>query len=133
MMQVMETYNPDDDADAHPGAPLKRDLITHVAIGSMTEHDGDAVMPALDDAAARGIKPQELTADTPYGTQDTRQAASVGVELVCPTQPPAGSQQTPRKLSLEQFILDEEGRVKTCPAGRAPLSGRHECLPHRPK
>lgn len=124
MMQVMETYNPDDDdADADPGAPLKPDLITHVAIGSMTEHDGDAVMPALDDTAARGIKPQELTADTPYGTQDTRQAAAaVGVELVCPTQPPAGSQQTPRKLSLEQFVLDDEGRVKTCPAGHAPLS-----------
>ncbi len=119
MAQIMETYQ----VDAAPGQPLKPDLITHVALGKMTEHDIAAVEPALDDTAARGIAPKELLGDTHYGLGDNiAKAAERGVELISPAQPPAGSQQEPPRLSLEQFILDDRGQVTQCPAGQAPLS-----------
>jgi hypothetical protein len=118
MAQIMETYQVD-----APAGPLKPDLITHVAVGKMTEHDIAAVEPALDDTAARGIAPEQLLADTHYGLGDNiAEAAERGVDLISPAQPPAGSQQEPPRLSLEQFILDEGGQVTQCPAGHAPVS-----------
>jgi hypothetical protein len=137
MAQIMETYNPDPPAapgqqeaadDRTTGTsptrqPLKPDLITHVATGPMTGHDITAVKPALEDTAARGIAPGQILADTHYGLgENIGMAAALGVELISPAQPPAGSRQEPRRLSLEQFILDEKGQVKQCPAGHAPLS-----------
>jgi hypothetical protein len=122
MAQIMETYNPDPPAAAQR-QPLKPDLITHVALGTMTGHDIAAVEPALEDTAARGIAPGQLLADTHYGLgENIERAAAMGVELISPAQPPAGSQQDPPRLSLEQFILSKEGQVTQCPAGHAPLS-----------
>jgi hypothetical protein len=133
-VQIMETYTPQPPAAHQPQEaagdgqspaqqPLKPDLVTHVAIGKMTEYDGAAVMPALEDTASRGIAPKQMLGDTHYGLEDNRQqAAAKGVELISPAQPPAGSQQEPPRLSLEQFILDDKGQVKQCPAGHAPLS-----------
>jgi hypothetical protein len=120
MAQIMETYNPDPPAAAQP---LKPDLITHVALGTMTEHDITAMEPALEDTGARGIAPGQILADTHYGLgENIERAAQRGVELISPAQPPAGSRQDPPRLSLEQFILNKEGQVSQCPAGHAPLS-----------
>ena len=119
MAQIMETYA----ADQPVASELKPDLITHVALGPMTEHDMEGLMPALDDTAVRGIGPGEVLADTHYGLgENIAKAAERGVELISPAQPPAGSRQEPARLSLEQFILDDKGQVKQCPAGHAPLS-----------
>jgi hypothetical protein len=128
LVQLAETYQPDAPAGQEAGEgvieqPLKPDLITHVAVGPMTEHDKDALEPALEDTAARGIAPDDMLGDTHYGAEENRRmAAERGVELISPAQPPAGSQQEPRKLSLEQFILDKRGQVTQCPAGQAPVS-----------
>jgi hypothetical protein len=134
MAQIMETYNPDPPAEPRQEGhetsgpsptrqPLKPDLITHVALGTMTGHDIAALEPALQDTAAREIAPEEILADTHFGLGgNIGMAAQRGVELIAPAQPPAGSQQEPPRLSLEQFILDEQGQVKQCPAGHAPLS-----------
>ena len=133
-VQVMETYQPDPPATVDqagqtalappdPSQPLKPDLITHVAVGPMTGHDSQAVVPALDDVAGRGILPEQVLADTHFGFQEQiDQAAARGVELIAPAQPPAGSRQEPRRLSLEQFVLDADGHVTQCPAGHAPVS-----------
>ena len=137
-VQLMETFTPQGGQETaaqtpeagaqQPGAspaprPNKPDLITHVAVGEMTGHDKDAVLPALDDTAARGIAPEQLLGDTHYGVEENRAAtARRNVELISPAQPPAGSCQNPPRLSLEQFILHPNGQVKQCPAGHAPAS-----------
>jgi hypothetical protein len=133
-VQLMETFTPHAEeetaaAGAQQGAaspassPNKPDLITHVGVGEMTGHDKDAVLPALDDTAARGIAPEQMLGDTHYGGEENCAAtARRNVELIAPAQPPAGSRQDPPKLSLEQFILHPNGQVKQCPAGHAPAS-----------
>jgi Transposase DDE domain/Transposase domain (DUF772) len=120
-VQLMETFTPHaagEEAQSH-----KPDIITHVAVGKMTGHDKDAVLPALQDTAARGIAPKELSGDGHYGVQENLDMARAwNVELIAPAQPPAGSQQDPPRFSLEQFILQPNGQVKQCPAGHAPVA-----------
>lgn len=125
-VQIMETYSektadeaeaPDGAQDAGVGQP---EMITHVAVGKMTRHDGHAVEPALDDLEERGIPPASMLGDTPYGSNDViAKAGDRGVELIAPSMPPKGSRQG--KYSLEDFELDEEGRMLRCPQGQAPL------------
>ena len=50
--------------------PHKPDLITHVAVNPLTQHDKDALEPAIDDATQRGVKPDELLADSHYGSNE---------------------------------------------------------------
>jgi hypothetical protein len=134
MAQIMETFTPDpprQEADSEAARQLaapqsqliKPDLITHVALGSMTQHDSQGLKPALEDTGARGIAPSQLAGDTHYGSDENcKMAAEHGVELISPVQPVKGSQQDPPRLSLEQFILDKRGQVTQCPAGHAPVS-----------
>ena len=104
-----------------PAEPAKPDLITYVSLNGMTDYDGEALIPALEQTAQRGIAPENLLGDTHYGTADNpRRAAERGVELVCPAQPAKGSLQG--KLQVEDFELDGNGRVTRCPAGHAPIS-----------
>lgn len=111
----METYTetgPDDE----PAAP---DLITHVDVTSMTEHDGKAVEPALADVRQRGAGPEQLLGGTHYGAAATiDQEAERGTTIVAPAQPAQGAAQG--RLTLDGFTLDEQGRVVSCPAGHAP-------------
>lgn len=118
MMQVMESYRPEEPV---ADAPAKPDLITHVSVNTMVQSDSAAVEPAIADTAQRGIAPEDLLGDTTYGVGDNPQKAKqAGVELISPAQPPAGYKQ--EKLSLEDFVLDEAGIVLTCPAGHKPIS-----------
>lgn len=122
MMQVMETYTEKaDDQAAADGDASKPDLITYVNLNGMTDYDGDALVPALEQAVQRGIAPQQLLGDTLYGTAaNPARAADRGVELISPAQPGKGSVQD--KPQLEDFELDANGRVTRCPAGHAPIS-----------
>ena len=86
----------------------------------LTQHDKDALEPAIDDATQRGVKPDELLADSHYGSNECLEKGQQrGVEVVSPSMPPKGKQQG--KLTLEDFELDDEGRVVRCPAGQAPV------------
>lgn len=148
MMQVMETYTekPEENAvtaadavtatdaqtatDAGKAAPppvsaaeatRPPDLITYVSVNGMTDYDGDALVPALEQTAQRGIAPKQALGDTHYGTADNpARAAERGVELISPAQPAKGSLQG--KLQVEDFEMDANDRVTRCPAGHAPLS-----------
>ena len=121
MAQFMETYQEDDEeSDGGPVSP-KPDLITHVAVHQMTVHDGDRVDPALDDVDQRQIAPAMLLGDSHYGSNDNvRKAKESGTELLCPSMPVRGSRMG--RLTLEQFELDDQGLVRRCPAGHAPIS-----------
>lgn len=109
-VQIMETYNPDaDDQDQR----LK--LITHVDVQTACESDAHALVPAIADTKVRGLGPEEILADTLYGSDSNYQTAKVAnVELVAPTQ--KGNESKP----LTEFIFDDNGYIVTCPAGHHP-------------
>jgi len=114
--QVMETYCDSEDPQVNAQT---LNLITHVAVAPASESDSRALLPALEDTQARELGPQEVLADTAYGSDDNcRQAAALKVEVVAPLPglPPAAG------LSLADFQISPEGRVLACPQGEAPLS-----------
>lgn len=132
LVQVMESYSGAEAIDAGEGEDVPKedrraeadvprpDLITHVAVGKMNVHDSAALVPALEDTQAREIAPELLTADTHYGSNDALdEARTHGTELIAPSMPPKGSKQG--KLTLENFELDEAGRIVRCPQGHAPV------------
>ena len=119
-VQVMETFAEDDGEDQDDSSPRNPDLITHVAVNPLTRHDKDALTPAIDDAEQRGVKPDELLADSHYGSNEClEQGQKRGVRVVAPSMPPKGKRQG--KLTLEDFELDDEARVLRCPGGQTPV------------
>jgi len=118
----METYQVDDKARDLTVPPSKGpDLITHIDVHKLTQHDQYALQPALDDVAQRGVAPERVLADTHYGHIDNLDRTQArGIELVAPVQKAKGSLRG--KLNLEQFDLDEAGVIVRCPGGHAPLS-----------
>jgi hypothetical protein len=118
LVQIMETFA-EDDSPEDDAPPAKPDLITHVAVGKLTMHDQDALEPALDDADRRDLKPNELLADSHYGsTECLAKGRKRHVEIVSPAMTAKGKRQG--KLTLEDFELDDQGRVVRCPTGHAP-------------
>jgi hypothetical protein len=122
--QIMETYTEDGPSESDDdGAASKPNLITHVSVHDMTEHDRSAVPRALEDLSAREVTPAVMLGDTHYGSEDCiKKAAAQGVELVAPATPPKGAKQG--RLTLEQFELDEQGAVVRCPQGHRPMEVR---------
>jgi hypothetical protein len=117
--QVMETFC--DAADPQIKAETLN-LITHVAVAPASESDSRALLPALTDTQARDLGPQEVLADTAYGSDDNcQEAAALEVEVVSP---PPGLPPSPG-LSLSDFQVSPQGRVLACPQGEAPLSCKY--------
>lgn len=120
MAQIVETYAEDDDPEAAAG-PRSPDLITHVAVHEMTVHDGHRLPSALDDLAERSLTPEVMLGDSHYGSTDNvALAENDGVDLVAPARTAKG--QSSGRLTLEDFLLDEEGLVLRCPADIQPVS-----------
>ncbi len=124
-VQVMETYTETEDAEEH--AERLR-LITHVEVTQACVGDANALIPALDSSAERGLAPTRLTADSLYGSDENCEAAAErGVEVVSPTM---GHE---KGLGLSDFLMTETGEVKSCPAGHAPtkcLKGKGTFIVH---
>ncbi len=127
LVQIMETFVEDDSPSDNPDSseqgaapPSPPDLITHVAVDPLTMHDQDALKPALDDTDTRHIKPQELLADSHYGsTECLAHGDERCVEIVAPAMTAKGTKQG--RLTLEDFELNDDGRVLSCPAGQPPV------------
>ncbi len=114
-MQVMETYSPD---------KSQPNLITHVKVEAAHESDANALLPAIEEAAKRELAPQELLADTLYGSDDNvEKAKELGVEVVSPTM---GTQSY--AISLAEFVFSASDEITTCPEGKKPQrtkTGKH--------
>lgn len=112
-VQITETCSPDNDVQ----------LITAVLPQTACESDDAAVVPMLEQLKERGLLPEELTADTIYGSDDNvQESAERGVELIAPVpgRPPTID---PAALSIDDFARDErDGTVSACPAGHTPLA-----------
>jgi DDE family transposase len=117
-------------------------LIVAALPQTAVESDANALLPVLEDLQARDQLPEEMLADTSYGSdENVQQAAALNVEVVSPVSGPkmttsaaeaaadtnAGTDKAVAKLSIDDFAIDERtGKVEACPSGRIPLNVVYE-------
>ena len=108
-------------------------LIVSALPQTVVESDAKALMPVLEDLQKRDLLPEEVLADTAYGSDDNvQQAAALDVEVVSPVSGPTPSATTAStdakgaviaSLTIDDFAVDERtGKVEACPTGRIPLN-----------
>jgi hypothetical protein len=117
----------------HEDNPVE--VITHVSVTPSCKSDADATLPVLDDLARRDLQPQELVADTTYGSAANAVEAEMrGTELISPV---AGPTQEPRAedgdLTADDFRIDTSLQSPAiCPAGHEAIhQERDPEAPHR--
>jgi hypothetical protein len=97
------------------------EIITQVEVTDSCDGDAGATIPMIEGLAERGIQPEELEADTAYGSaQNAVKAKSMGTELVSPVA--GGAMEENREkdelLKAADFDIDPAyGRPTICPAG----------------
>ncbi|MEA3421724.1 MAG: transposase, partial [Acidobacteriota bacterium] len=114
-VQVMETYSTQEDEEIKS---QQLNLITHVEVEPACEHDSNALIPAIESTQERGLAPEEVLADSLYGSDENCETAKTkGVEVVSP------AMGAPKKQSidLDDFEHSEQGKVISCPQGHAPV------------
>jgi hypothetical protein len=118
-VQVMETYT---DTENKEVKSKTLNLITHVEVEKACQSDAQALLPAIESTKKQGLGPQQLSADSLYGSDENLESAkSMGVELVAPVKngkPEKGA------VSLSQFEFSKTGHVLTCPQGQKPLTSK---------
>jgi hypothetical protein len=114
-VQVMETYCDSKDESLREKT---LNLITHVEVESAHVSDVHALIPALESTKERGLTPQEVLADSLYGSdENSEKAKDLGVEVISPVMG------TPKEetLSLADFPQTDKGKIASCPQGHAPV------------
>jgi hypothetical protein len=110
--QIAETYQAtgaDEKKDE-----TKPDLITHVRVEPANQSDAHALLPAIEDTKQRGCAPEELVADTAYGSdENVEKAKGENVEVIAPA--PATKTGEDR-MTRDKFRLTEN--ECTCPEGQ---------------
>ncbi len=114
--QVVESYVETSDPEEKK---KQLSLITYIDIESADKHDANALLPAIEDLKERDVVPQELLADSLYGSNSNCKKAKQehGVEVIAPLMP--GNQ---KYIHLSRFSLDDQGRITSCPCGISPQS-----------
>ncbi|HUT89511.1 MAG TPA: transposase [Thermoguttaceae bacterium] len=92
----------------------------------MTQSPWGAVEPVLDALEKNGAMPEEMLADTAYGSDANVQASEEkGVELVSPT--PGKKPEDAYAVNSDDFVVDETtGEVEGCPCGEQPLESSRD-------
>jgi hypothetical protein len=112
-VQVMETYCKQE--EAREGT---LNLITHVQVDPAHESDANALIPAIESTKERKLSPEEVLADSLYGSDENcQEAEQLGVELVAPTM---GSKKE-SSISLSDFEVNEKATIVSCPQGHKPI------------
>ena len=101
-------------------------IITHVEVTPSSGSDATVTVPLIDALLERGIPPEELTADTTFGSgRNAFEAWRRGTELVSPvagSAPKGVVEQTGEQLSAADFAIDATGaRATICPAGHSSI------------
>lgn len=113
-VQIMETYAATDDPETREKT---LNLITHVEVNPAHESDANALLPAIESTKKSGLAPEEILADSVYGSDENcQQAEQQGVQVVSPVMG------TTKSLGLTDFTLSEKGVVLACPQGHAPVA-----------
>jgi hypothetical protein len=117
-LQIMETYTDSEDKEVKSKT---LNLVTHVELEKASDSDAQALIPAIESTQKRGLGPDELEADTLYGSDENDQAAkSMGVELVSPVK----GKPEKSAVSLSEFEFSDQGHVLACPQGEKPLTSK---------
>jgi len=112
-VQVMETFCKDEEIKEK-----SLNLITHIEVEPAHESDANALMPAIESSKERGLAPEELLADTLYGSDENcQEAEKLGVEVISP----AKGNKEEGSISLLDFEVNEKGAVVSCPQGHTPV------------
>ncbi len=113
-VQIMETYSEHEDGAKDPG---QLNLITYVEVGPACQSDAQALLPAIETTLETGLAPEQVQADSLYGSDENcQQAAELGVEVISPKMGVEKSESG--SLSAFQFL--SSGHVDKCPAGHEP-------------
>ena len=124
-VQIAETCveADDDKADDDKTDDGKTDtvnMITHVAVTDACASDEHATMPVLEALEERGQRPDELVADTAFGSGDNAiHAERLGTELVSPVKgPQVEVEERPDTVTEADFLVEARLRDPAiCPAG----------------
>jgi len=115
-VQIMETFCEDEEKKEQT-----LNLITYVHVEAAHHSDANALIPAIESVEERNLKPEEITADSLYGSDDNSERAKQhGVELIAPTMGSVDKD----KVSLADFQFSEKGDVVACPRGNAPVKAK---------
>ena len=114
-VQIAETCVETDDDKADTV-----NMITHVAVTDACASDEHATMPVLEALQEGGQRPDELVADTAFGSgENALNAERLGTELISPVKgPQMDVDQRPDTVSEADFLVDarlEDPAI--CPAG----------------
>jgi len=121
-VQVMETYCKEE--EAREGT---LNLITHVQVDPAHESDANALIPAIESTKERNLSPEEVLADSLYGSDENcQEAKQLGVDLVAPTM---GSKKE-SSISLSDFEVTEKGTIVSCPQGHKPIRTKKKKIRH---
>jgi hypothetical protein len=111
-VQVMETFCSDEEKKEET-----LNLITYVDVEPAHHSDANALIPAIESAEEKNLKPKELTADSLYGSDENcERAKQQGVELIAPAMGSVDKD----KLTVADFQFSEKGEIVACPRGNAP-------------
>jgi len=112
-VQVMETYGKDEERKEK-----SLNLITHIDVEPAHESDANALIPAIESSKERSLAPEELLADTLYGSDENCQKAKkLGVEVISP----AKGNKEEGSISCSDFAVNEKGDIVSCPQGHTPV------------
>ncbi len=110
-MQVMETYS---------GDKSQPNLITHIKVEAANESDANALLPAIEDAAKRGLAPTELLADTLYGSDENIETAKkLGTTVIAPVM---GAKES--ATGLADFAFNDKDQIIECPEQQTPIKSK---------
>lgn len=114
------------------------EVITHVAVTDACASDEHAAIPTLEALADRGQQPEEMVADTAYGSGDNAvEAERLGTELISPVKGPAVQVEdvAPEDRPLTGADFEVDARLEdpaVCPAGHfASEQTQTAAQPHR--
>lgn len=123
-VQVMESYS-EGAEEGEEDASLN--LITYVQAQRAHESDSQAVERALKKTRQEGRAPQQLVADSLYGSDGNCQRSQrQGVDLVAPVK----SNKPPPPVGLADFDYDSNHRARLCPQGQVPVRTKHKKQRH---
>ena len=119
-VQLMETYC---DTENQAVREKTLNLITHIELETACKSDVHALIPAIESTEGRGLAPDEILADSLYGSDENLGVArEMGVAVVSPTMG------APKKdtVGLAEFSFSANGKMIACPGGQAPVTVKHK-------